>query len=291
MAGACVFKRVILIGYGQIVNNCLKTLKELSESYGYALTYIEYEKTDLSTSVEFCKKEEIEYASIYEKDAVSKYFLSIDDNTLIISAGNFYIFPKEVVKKQNFTIINFHSALLPKYPGRNAQSWAIFCGEKEAGATWHFVNEEIDAGKYIVKKATPITENTKAYELTGAIMDVAYEGFLEIIEGVLTDKYDKVWDISINSNRKVYKGRDIPGDGCFSLDDNPEYIYRLLRSIDYGKSDIFPNAKTIVNNKTVIIKSYKVIENDGITQTTIDDKSILIPYDDRVLRLKYKEEQ
>lgn len=289
----CYFSKVIIIGYGQIVNACIEKMKALSDLYDFDLEYIEYENTELSTSVNLCEKLGIKYQKLHEKDKVTNYFINLadknDNQMLIISAGNFYIFPADVVQKANYTIINFHSALLPKYPGRNAQSWAIYEGEKEAGATWHFVTEELDAGKYIIQKSCEITDNMKAYELTGIIMSRAYEGFEEIIEGVLNNKYDKNESHEIDKERRIYKGKDIPGNGVFKLNDSPEYIYRLLRAMDYGKSDIFPPVKTEVNGNVVRVTTYKMIENDGIEETIIDEKAIYIPVDSSmVLRIKYK---
>jgi len=289
MTNSCSYENVIVIGYGQIVNNCLSELKRLKTVYNYSLQYIEYEKTDLSVSIDFCEKENIAYRQIFNKSEVTDFFMSIDKNSLIVSAGNFYIFPEEVVKKEELTIINFHSALLPKYPGRNAQSWAIFNDEKEAGATWHFVNEELDAGRYIVQKACPINEDTKAYELTGRIMDEAYNAFVEIIEGVLLDKYEKNQTVPTDKDRRIYKGKDVPGNARFTITDDVRYIYKLLRATDYGKSDIFPPVCTEINNKRVRISSYKKITDDEIKEIIIDEKTIYIPYDSEyVLRLKYK---
>lgn len=285
----CVFTDVIILGYGQIVNNCILKLNELKDKYSYNLKYIEYENTSLSTSISLCEKEAIDFLQISSKEELTDYFKEINTQALIVSAGNFYIFPKEIVEKENLTIINFHSALLPKYPGRNAQTWAIFCGEKKAGATWHFVNEKLDAGKYIIQTECDITDDTKAYELTGKIMECAYDGFVEIIENVLVNKYDKVQDMEIDPNRTIYKGKDIPGNGEFSLSDSVNYIYLLLRSTDYGKSDIFPKMKTKIDSKEVYISNYKKIENTGINEVTIDEKHIYIPFDtEYVLRLKYK---
>ena len=286
----CAFEKVIVIGYGQIVNSCIQKLSELKNTYGYELSYIEYENTSLSNSVELCEQLGVGFEKLYEKHLVTEYFLSVGERTLIVSAGNFYIFPKEVVERTNLTIINFHSALLPKYPGRNAQSWAIFCGEREAGATWHFVNEKLDAGKYIIQTKCDIAEDTKAYELTGAIMNVAYDGFCEIIDGVLCDEYDKIQDLDIPDNRKIYKGKDVPGEGRFELTDPPEYVYRLLRATDYGKSDIFPAIKTNVGNKDVRVSTYKKVANEGVKEVAFNEKAIFMPINEQwVLRIKYKE--
>lgn len=285
----CIFEKVIVIGYGQIVNNCIKKLCEIRDCFGYELLYIEYENTSLSTSTELCEKLGVDFDRINDKSKVTETLIDLSRKTLIISAGNFYIFPKEVVRKENLTIINFHSALLPKYPGRNAQSWAIFCDEEEAGATWHFVTEELDAGKSIIQKSCRILEDTKAYELTGNIMSIAYEAFCEIIEDVLCNEYVKVSDLKIPADRRVYKGKDVPGDGHFELSDTAEYIYRLLRATDYGKSDIFPAITTYVDGTEVRVSSYKKIKNDGINKLKYDEKAIFIPFDEEyVLRIKYK---
>lgn len=286
----CAFEKVIVIGYGQIVNSCIQKLSELKKIYGYELSYIEYEYTMLSNSVELCEQLGVSFEKLYEKHLVTEYFLSVSERTLVVSAGNFYIFPKEVVESANLTIINFHSALLPKYPGRNAQSWAIFCGESEAGATWHFVNEKLDAGKYIIQTKCDIKEDTKAYELTGTIMNMAYDGFCGIIDGVLCDEYDNIQDLDIPDERRVYKAKDVPGEGRFELTDSPEYVYRLLRATDYGKSDIFPAIKTTIGNSDVRVTTYKKIVNEGIKEVSVNEKAIFMPMDEQwVLRIKYKE--
>lgn len=290
----CAFEKVIVIGYGQIANKCIQKLYELRSGYGYGLAYIEYENTSLSNSTELCEQLGIDYERLHDKKLVTEYLLLEseafgDERVLIVSAGNFYIFPKEVVEKNNLTIINFHSALLPKYPGRNAQSWAIFCGESEAGATWHFVNEKLDAGKYIIQTKCDIKEDTKAYELTGTIMNMAYDGFCGIIDGVLCDEYDNIQDLDIPDERRVYKAKDVPGEGRFELTDSPEYVYRLLRATDYGKSDIFPAIKTTIGNSDVRVTTYKKIVNEGIKEVSVNEKAIFMPMDEQwVLRIKYK---
>ena len=59
---------------------------------------------------------------------------------LIISANNEYIFPAELVKLENVTIINFHYSLLPLYRGVNIPTWVIYNEEKYTGVTWHLCN-------------------------------------------------------------------------------------------------------------------------------------------------------
>ena len=87
------------------------------------------------------------------------------DIDLIVLAGYLKLIPIKVIK--DFTIINTHPALLPKYGGKgmygmNVHRAVILNHEKETGATLHFVNEEYDKGRIIsqtkvrvFKKDTP----------------------------------------------------------------------------------------------------------------------------------------
>ena len=84
---------------------------------------------------------------------------------LVILAGYLKLIPVNVIR--DFTIINTHPALLPKYGGKgmygmNVHRAVVENHEKETGVTLHFVNEEYDKGKIIAqtkarvfKKDTP----------------------------------------------------------------------------------------------------------------------------------------
>ena len=73
---------------------------------------------------------------------------------LIVLAGYLKLIPLKVIKE--FTIINTHPALLPKYGGKgmygmNVHRTIVENKEKVTGATLHFVNEEYDKGKIIAQ--------------------------------------------------------------------------------------------------------------------------------------------
>ena len=87
------------------------------------------------------------------------------DVDLVVLAGYLKLIPLKVIKE--FTIINTHPALLPKFGGKgmygmNVHRAVVENHEKITGATLHFVNEEYDKGKIIaqtkvrvLKKDTP----------------------------------------------------------------------------------------------------------------------------------------
>jgi len=281
-----IFDHIVIIGYGKITGEVISYVHAQQEKYGYSMEFIEYEIHPVSITHKICTDEGIAYSQIPEKEKVTEKLLGLTKKTLIISASNNYLFPASVVEKENITVINFHNALLPKFPGRNAPSWAMYAGETETGITWHYVTPGVDDGAIIIQKKTAILPDMKAYELAAELMKIAFEGFKEAFDGVVAGTATVVHQV-FPPNRKIYFSKMVPGEGVFSLEDTTESIYLLLRSTDYGLNDIFPHMKTTYNGKTVEIVRYRKITPD---KQEDDGKSIYLPFaDGTILKLKYKE--
>ncbi len=97
------------------------------------------------------------------KDEDELYNILKESNVdLVILAGYLKLIPKKVLKE--FTIINTHPSLLPKYGGKgmygmNVHRAVVDNHEKETGVTLHFVNEEYDKGKIIAQTKVKVYEN------------------------------------------------------------------------------------------------------------------------------------
>lgn len=251
-----LFQKIIITGYGNAANKILKYVYEKSKSYKFQLECIEYEKHPLSVLKGICNKSSIPYIFAEDKKQFAEYLRTVQEKTLIVSAGNNFIFPEDLVNRENISIVNFHNALLPFYPGRNAQSWVIYKGEKETGITWHYVTTGIDEGDILIQKKCSVGRDMKAYELTEKLMELAYEAFTEIFDNVLegTMKGKKQ---QFDKNRKVYYSYEIPSNGEFELSENPENIYRLMRSVDYGIAGRFPKMRSFYEGKKIEILRYR----------------------------------
>lgn len=281
-----VYEKVIVIGYGKVALQVIQYLKEKRESYKYQLLFIEHEKQPFSVSKQVCIDNNVPFKGIYEKANLIEQLYKIEENCLIISASNNFIFPPKIINKKNITIINFHNALLPSYRGRNAPSWVIFNNEKETGITWHFVNENIDKGNIIIQCKCNIEDNEKAYQLAGKLMDLAFEGFKIIFPQLIVGCIEGIKQVSQFDNR-IYLAKQIPGKGIFNIHkDNVEYIYRLLRSTDYGKNRVFPKIKATYEDRLVEIERYSIVENSKNKEPSY----IYLDLDNKTkLRLKYSE--
>ena len=279
------FRKVIVIGYGVVTGNVLKHIFQKKDEYGYSVSYIEHEPYPFNLAKKFADSEKIESFSVENKDKLLKHFNESvkDSKTLIVSASNNYIFPSALIHNENVTIINFHNALLPDYPGRNAPSWVIYNGDKETGITWHYVSEKIDAGDIIIQKKIAVSPNVRAYELAAQLMDMAYECFEECFDDVVSERVIRKKQIC-ERDRRIYKSNEIPGNGCFEIDSKPEDIYRLLRAVDYGKYAVFPMPVCRYNGQSIRIKRYKVVDKEE----TNKENTIYIPFGDAFLMLRYE---
>jgi phosphoribosylglycinamide formyltransferase-1 len=70
---------------------------------------------------------------------------------LVVLAGYMRILRTGFVRQFLGRLINIHPSLLPKYPGLHTHRRALEAGEREHGATVHFVTEELDAGPAILQ--------------------------------------------------------------------------------------------------------------------------------------------
>lgn len=282
----CKFEHVAIIGYGVVTGEVLKTVHGAVSKYGYTCEYIEHEVHPFNIAKKFAEAEGIPHNTIEDKKTLTEYLEELlIKKTLIISAGNHYLFPAEIVSRETATIINFHNALLPELPGRNAPSWAIYEGKEYTGITWHYVTEGVDAGDIIVQKKCEVTADIKAYELVSVQMRMAGKAFSECYDSVLMNHAARKKQIIV-SNRRIYKSYEIPGNGYFNLDDSPKEIYKLLRALDYGKNGIFPLARTKKNGIDIQIKRYK-----KVSVYDIDERQdrIYIPFDsENQLMLQYE---
>jgi len=90
---------------------------------------------------------------------------------LVILAGFMRILTPEFVQKYKGRLLNIHPSLLPKYPGLHTHQRAIDAGDAYAGATVHFVTEELDGGPAIVQAQVPIYDNDTVENVSARVLE------------------------------------------------------------------------------------------------------------------------
>lgn len=121
--------------------------------------------------------------SDYDKKIVStleKYGVT-PRNGLVCLAGFMRIISPEFVKKYKNRIINIHPALLPSFPGLDAQKQAIEYGAKYSGCTVHFVDSGVDTGPIILQSIVKIRKEDTEKTLSKRILAKEHQAYPEAI--------------------------------------------------------------------------------------------------------------
>ena len=89
---------------------------------------------------------------------------------LIVLAGYLRILSEQFVDLYPRRIINVHPALLPSFPGLEAQKQALDHGVKVTGCTVHFVDREVDHGPIILQTPVAIRDDDTVETLSSRIL-------------------------------------------------------------------------------------------------------------------------
>ena len=107
---------------------------------------------------------------------------------LIVLAGFLWLIPSQLLA--NFTIINIHPALLPKYGGKgmygmNVHKAVVENQESESGITIHYVNENYDEGKVVLQASCSILPSDSPEDVAEKVHQLEYLHYPAAIEKVL----------------------------------------------------------------------------------------------------------
>jgi phosphoribosylglycinamide formyltransferase-1 len=119
---------------------------------------------------------------------------------LVCLAGYMRLLSPEFVEAFPNRILNIHPALLPAFPGLDAQEQAFAYGVKVAGCTVHFVDEHLDHGAIVVQRSVPVLESDDAHSLAERILVEEHVAYSEAIRMVASGEYE------IRGRRFVKKG-------------------------------------------------------------------------------------
>ncbi|HJZ86921.1 MAG TPA: phosphoribosylglycinamide formyltransferase [Polyangia bacterium] len=89
---------------------------------------------------------------------------------LVVLAGFMRVLTPHFLRAYPDRVVNIHPALLPAFPGVDAQRQAWEHGVKMTGATVHFVDEGTDSGPIIAQVAVPIHDDDTVESLRARIL-------------------------------------------------------------------------------------------------------------------------
>jgi phosphoribosylglycinamide formyltransferase-1 len=85
-------------------------------------------------------------------------------------------------------ILNIHPALLPAFPGLEAQKQALDYGVKFTGCTVHLVDEGVDTGPILCQAVVPVLEDDTVETLSARILKDEHRIYSEAIRLMCEDR-------------------------------------------------------------------------------------------------------
>jgi phosphoribosylglycinamide formyltransferase 1 len=126
---------------------------------------------------------------------------------LVILAGFMRILTPNFITPLLGKMINIHPSLLPKYPGLHTHQRAIDANEQEAGATVHFVTEELDGGPPVIQASVPILEGDDASALATRVLQQEHKIF------PLAAKWFCEGRLTLQNGKALLDGDTLPNTG------------------------------------------------------------------------------
>ncbi|MDD5034302.1 MAG: phosphoribosylglycinamide formyltransferase [Methylococcaceae bacterium] len=108
---------------------------------------------------------------------------------IVVLAGYMKKLGPQALSRYAGAILNVHPALLPKFGGqgmygRHVHEAVLAAGEKESGASVHWVSEEYDAGPVIAQARVPVLPDDTPQTLAARVLTKEHEIFPLVLQKI-----------------------------------------------------------------------------------------------------------
>jgi phosphoribosylglycinamide formyltransferase 1 len=102
----------------------------------------------------------------------------------VVLAGFMRLLTDVLLERFKDRVVNIHPALLPSFPGVDAQRRALEAGVKIAGCTVHLVDEGCDTGPILAQTAVPVLESDDELRLRNRILEEEHRLFPAVVRAL-----------------------------------------------------------------------------------------------------------
>ena len=124
--------------------------------------------------------------------------------------------------------LNMHGSLLPRYRGRAPINWAVLNGERETGASLHYMVARPDAGALVDQQAVAIGPDDTGFEVASRVADAAVTVLARSLPSLIDGTAAAT---PLDLERGSYFGGRTPADGEFDFGWPAERIHNLVRAV------------------------------------------------------------
>lgn len=190
------------------------------------------------------------------------------DLIIVVAYGK--ILPSKILNSVKYGCINIHASLLPKLRGSAPIQWSILNGEKETGVTSMQMNEGVDTGDMLIKKAVTITSSMTAGELHDCLSLMGAQVLKETITALKNNQLKpEKQDDSLSSHAPMLSKELCPTDFSRTAND----VHNHIRGLSP-----WPTATTKINGISVKLHKSAVIDDIycGTAGEVVDNNNRLV---------------
>ena len=197
----------------------------------------------------------------------------------LFSVANLEVLPAGLIGRARKLAINFHDALLPRYAGLNATSWALMAREKTHGVTWHEMLAAVDTGRIVRQTSFDIADRDTALSLNARCYEAGLQAFVSIAEDLRSGDLD----LAPQAGERSYfaKNRRPATWGTLDFHRPASELGALVRALDFGQ---YPNPlalpKIYLGDSLGSVRSLRVLE-----KSSSSPPGTVLSVDGRTLRI------
>lgn len=277
----CENNKVVVCAYHNVGCRCLAELLRQGARVEAVFTH------------EDSPTEEIWFGSVAElarRNGIQCYFtdVSLPENIAVLESIRpdflFSFYYRFMIKKEVLDIpiqgaLNMHGSYLPKYRGRVPVNWAVIKGERETGATLHYMVEKPDAGDIVDQEKVTIEFADSAFDVFSRVTEAA-ERIIARTWPLLRE--GRAGRKAMNLAEGSYFGGRKPEDGRIDWNKKAVDIYNLVRGVTHP----YPGAFTFLNGEKVLVWKAWPAEGRGEPGLVVSERPLLVGAGEGLLEIR-----
>ena len=158
--------------------------------------------------------------------------------------------------------LNMHGSLLPKYRGRVPVNWAVLHGERETGASLHYMEIKPDAGNLVAQTAVPILGDDTAFEVFQKVTVAAELTLARALPQLIAGTAPSV---PLNLKAGSYFSGRKSEDGRIDWTRTAAEVNNLVRAV----APPYPGAFADVGSKLIVVAKARVAAAEAMSSVPV----------------------
>ncbi len=198
---------------------------------------------------------------------------------ILISNGCPIRIPIGELRRPGRVFVNVHPSPLPDLRGMHPINGALLFGRTKAGATMHYMSDEIDGGRLISQRRIDVTDDLDLGLLYHAVFELEPQVFREGMDRLIESEFAYAGEVQAGeASSYTRRGSDMELD-LTAMDDDE--ILRRVRAFGIRTQ----GASCYLNGRQVRILDARPIRHPGLLAEfeTIPPGSLALAYDGKLL--------